>query len=75
MQPVDWDAADAFLEVDRTIGEVDWVTPGTSHGLQELAAFCQKRLKIFGEKRNDPNVNALSNLSPWLHFGESILKD
>ena len=49
--------------------------PGTSHGLQELANFCSKRLKIFGDKRNDPNVNALSNLSPWLHFGLNYFKN
>lgn len=66
---VDWKAADAYLEVDRSVAEVDWLTPGTSHGHLELANFCLKRLKIFGDKRNDPNVKALSSLSPWLHFG------
>jgi len=69
LQAIDWEAADAWLEVDRTVGEVDWVTPGTKAGLEELHNFCEKRLKIFGDKRNDPNINALSNLSPWLHFG------
>ncbi|XP_046653575.1 deoxyribodipyrimidine photo-lyase-like [Daphnia pulicaria] len=67
---VDWKAADAYLEVDRTVGEVDWITPGTKSGLQELFNFYQKRLKMYAEKRNDPNLAALSNLSPWLHFGQ-----
>lgn len=66
---MDWKAANAYLEVDRTVEEVDWITPGTKSGLLELSNFCQKRLRLFGEKRNDPNVAALSNLSPWLHFG------
>ncbi|XP_032781741.2 deoxyribodipyrimidine photo-lyase isoform X1 [Daphnia magna] len=69
-KPVDWKAANAYLEVDRTVEEVDWITPGTKSGLLELSNFCQKRLRLFGEKRNDPNVAALSNLSPWLHFGQ-----
>ena len=60
--------------MDSTVGEVDWVTPGTASGLQEIANFCNKRLKIFGDKRNDPNVNALSGLSPWLHFGPLIIE-
>ncbi len=30
-----------------------------------LKSFVDTRLKIYAEKRNDPNVNALSNLSPW----------
>jgi deoxyribodipyrimidine photo-lyase len=25
---------------------------------------------MFNSKRNDPTVNALSNLSPWFHFGQ-----
>ena len=65
----DWKAADAYLQVDRSVGEVNWITPGTKNGLIGLSNFCQKRLKLFSEKRNDPNVGALSNLSPWLHFG------
>lgn len=72
---MDWKAADAYLEVDRTVGEIDWISPGTNNGLAELSNFCQKRLKIFGDKRNDPNVKALSNLSPWLHFGMIFINE
>ncbi|CAE8691361.1 unnamed protein product, partial [Polarella glacialis] len=32
--------------------------------------FLAKRLEIFADKRNNPNVDALSGLSPWLHFGQ-----
>lgn len=60
--------------MDRTVSQVDWITPGTKSGLNELDNFIQKRLKIFGDKRNDPNVAALSNLSPWLHFGMKFQK-
>jgi deoxyribodipyrimidine photo-lyase len=35
-----------------------------------LQSFINSRLKIFNSKRNDPTVNALSNLSPWFHFGQ-----
>ncbi|MCL4134073.1 UNVERIFIED_CONTAM: hypothetical protein GTU68_017547 [Idotea baltica] len=35
-----------------------------------LTGFCNKRLKMFDEKRNNPTINALSNLSPWIHFGQ-----
>ena len=31
--------------------------------------FCAKRLGRYSTKRNDPNENACSNLSPWLHLG------
>lgn len=28
------------------------------------------RMKGFGQLRNDPNANAESNMSPYLHFGQ-----
>lgn len=73
LQPIDWEAVESGLKVDRTVGPVDWCAPGSAAGLDELNQFCQKRLKLFGSKRNDPTLNALSNLSPWFHFGKLIL--
>ena len=35
-----------------------------------LENFIEERLKLYGEKRNDPNVNAASHLSPFFHFGQ-----
>ena len=70
LTPVDWEAAEASLEVDRNVKEVSWAMPGTAAGMAMLEEFCSKRLKNFDKQRNDPCVNGLSNLSPWLHFGE-----
>ncbi|XP_046571771.1 LOW QUALITY PROTEIN: deoxyribodipyrimidine photo-lyase-like [Haliotis rubra] len=67
---VNWEAAYASLEVDRSVKEVDWATPGTKGGLKMLESFCKERLKYFNADRNNPNKNALSNLSPWIHFGQ-----
>jgi deoxyribodipyrimidine photo-lyase len=72
LQPIDWNALESKLEVDMTVGPVDWAKPGTLAGLAMLEEFCSKRLKLFGSKRNDPTINALSNLSPWFHFGKKI---
>ncbi|WAR28769.1 PHR-like protein [Mya arenaria] len=69
-KPIDWDAAYASLEVDQSVGPVDWAKPGTSHGIEMLESFCKERLKYFGSDRNNPNKKALSNLSPWIHFGQ-----
>lgn len=67
---VDWVAVKAGLSVDRTVREVEWCTPGSAAALKAVEEFCSERLKIFAEKRNDPNVDAASNLSPYLHFGQ-----
>lgn len=69
LQPVDWAAAETSLKVDQSIKPVEWAVPGTHAGLVTLNEFCLKRLRHYA-KRNDPNVKALSNVSPWLHFGK-----
>ena len=70
-QPNDWTAALDSLQVDRNVPEVDWATPGSKAGLLMLEDFCQNRLKYFDGYRNDPTKSALSNLSPWFHFGKN----
>lgn len=59
-----------MVQIDRSVGEVDWLKPGPSAGKAMVEEFIDQRLKEFGEKRNDPNVAALSNLSPYFHFGQ-----
>lgn len=70
LQPVNWEEAYASLQVDTSIGPVSWAVPGTEAGLNVLEEFCRKRLASYSSKRNDPNEDGLSNLSPWLHFGK-----
>lgn len=64
-----WAQVRDTVEVDRSVGPVDWCKPGHKAGLAMLDEFCRERLKLFATKRNDPTVHALSNLSPWIHFG------
>lgn len=52
------------------MGEVKWATPGAAGGLAVLDRFLTAKLKLFDAKRNDPTVDALSNTSPWMHFGQ-----
>ena len=68
-QSVDWSAAEESLQVDRSVGEVKWAEPGPSAGRKMLDEFCCKRLKTYSTHRNDPNMDGLSKLSPWYHFG------
>eukprot|EP00912_Choanoflagellata_sp_UC4_P000007 UC4_evm1s7 len=68
--PVDWGYAASSLEINRSVRPVKEFTPGPRAGLKELNNFMTSRFKLFANARNDPNRNALSNLSPWLHFGQ-----
>ena len=66
----DWAAALQDLEVDRSVGPVDWIHPGTKAGMEHVDRFVSRIINDYGQHRNDPNVQALSNLSPYLHFGQ-----
>lgn len=57
-------------QVNREVKEVAWLKPGSSAGKAMVEEFIEQRLKDFGDKRNDPTVSALSNLSPYFHFGQ-----
>ncbi|XP_039225873.1 deoxyribodipyrimidine photo-lyase-like [Crotalus tigris] len=69
-EPINWEACYASLQVDRSVKEVEWARPGSASGLKVLEGFIKDRLKFFASDRNNPNRPALSNLSPWFHFGQ-----
>ncbi len=56
------------LKVDSAVGPVSWLKPGEAHGQRVLDIFLQERLNRY-DQRNDPNKEACSDLSPYLHFG------
>lgn len=68
-QPIDWDKAIETREADKSVGPIGWAGPGYDNAVKTLKSFLDKRLKVFATKRNDPTQDALSNLSPWFHFG------
>lgn len=67
--PVNWTAVLASLSINRDVKEVDWLMPGTAGAWQMLRSFCEKKLDLYAEKRNDPNIDACSDMSPYYHFG------
>ena len=66
---VDWRAARSSLRVDMDVAEVNWLRPGEEGARAMLREFLDHRLEQY-EQRNDPNADVLSNLSPYLHFGQ-----
>jgi deoxyribodipyrimidine photo-lyase len=49
--------------------EVKDFIPGETGANKILKDFIEVKLNHYAENRNDPNKKALSNLSPYLHFG------
>ena len=72
---VGWNAliSDA-QERGSAVPEVSWCTPGEDAAMVALCGpkgfLTKNRLAKYSDKRNDPGIpDALSNLSPYLHFG------
>ena len=69
-QESDWEVIAASLRCDRTVAPVTGILPGTSAALSALELFVSSGLTRYNELRNDPNADAQSRLSPYLHYGQ-----
>ncbi|KAF6253825.1 class II photolyase [Scenedesmus sp. NREL 46B-D3] len=74
---VDWQALLAEVRArGAAVPEVSWAVAGEDGGAAALMGapssfLSPARLKLYATQRNDPGVpQALSGLSPWLHFGQ-----
>jgi len=50
--------------------DVSRFTPGEKAGRRAITDFVSHRLKGYADKRNDPSVPNVSELSPYLHYGQ-----
>ncbi len=58
------------LNVDRTVKRVESFRGGTSEAKKHLRVFIKRKLDDYPELRNDPTLDFVSNMSPYLHFGQ-----
>lgn len=75
-EPIDWEALLAEVrQRGAAVPEVSWCTPGEDGAMEALKGekgfLSPARLALYDTKRNDPaEPQALSNMSPWLHYGQ-----
>jgi deoxyribodipyrimidine photo-lyase len=67
---IDWKSIVKTLHVDHANPEVKWLTPGENAAHHLLVDFLRNKLSLYPKQRNDPNRDGISNLSPYLHFGQ-----
>ena len=70
LQETNWEMASSSLSVNREVKAVHWLKPGQKAAKDMLEKFRFQKLAGYAELRNDPNKDAASNLSPYLHFGQ-----
>ena len=56
------------LPIDHAVPPVDF-RGGPVHGAKVLESFVRERLPRYGTERNEPQADAASGLSPYLHWG------
>lgn len=71
----DWEGLLKSLKLDESVKPVTTYGGGAAAGMKMLQEFVSERIKLYNDKRNDPTVNALSNLSPWFHMGNISVCD
>jgi deoxyribodipyrimidine photo-lyase len=64
---INWEKCFNLLKIDKTILPITWLKSSEKAAIQQLKKFDENN---YSQKRNDPNANALSNLSPYIHFGQ-----
>lgn len=67
---VNWNRLLENVSVDKEVGPVTWIVPGTQAAKIRAQEFISLQLEYYSDKRNDPNEQAVSDLSPYLHFGQ-----
>lgn len=59
----------ASCDIDHAIAPVPAIRGGPRAARKRLESFLETGLPRYTEERSDPNANATSGLSPYLHFG------
>ena len=56
--------------IDRSVAPVSGIIGGGTAASKALAKFLRERLAGYATKRNKPEIDGTSQLSPYLHFGQ-----
>ena len=60
----------SLLDIDHTVTRTAGFTGGTEEAKRRLEEFISGKLDHYDELRNDPTQDCLSQMSPYLHFGQ-----
>jgi deoxyribodipyrimidine photo-lyase len=58
------------LEIDRSVEPIKNFKGGNAEAKKRLTDFIKNKLDDYADSRNDPSLDATSNMSPYLHFGQ-----
>jgi len=65
-----WDSIYKKLKITKNMLDKFRVSPGERKAFKTLEYFLENKLEDYSQNRNDPSLDATSDLSPYLHFGQ-----
>ncbi len=65
---ISWKALYSFIKVNQHVAPAE-INPGPAAAKKQLTKFISHKLSDYSDDKNDPSLDGLSNLSPYLHFG------
>lgn len=66
---VNWKYVYKSLQIDTSLQPVSWIQPGEQSATAAASKFLSN-IQSYATDRNNPTLNAQSNLSPYFHFGQ-----
>jgi deoxyribodipyrimidine photo-lyase len=69
-EKIDWDKVYSSLKVDHTVKPSSYFKSGEDEAFKVFDEFLKYKFEKYHEDRNDPSIDGLSNISPYLHFGQ-----
>ncbi len=69
-EKVNWDKVYNFIKPTKHAYKKKDFEPGEKNARKVIKDFIKTKLEDYASKRNDPNADLQSNLSPYLHFGQ-----
>ncbi len=67
---INWKEIENSLKIDFSVKPIHNFLPNEEEAKKILAKFITEKLADYPEKRNNPNLAATSDLSPYIHFGQ-----
>jgi deoxyribodipyrimidine photo-lyase len=58
------------IKLINSVKPIIWLKPGEDQAEKALNTFIKTKLQQYSQNKNNPNKDVLSNLSPYLHFGQ-----
>jgi len=67
---INWGKVYKSLKINQNIKPVEEIQPGENQAINVLANFIKNKFDKYSNDRNNPTLNAQSDLSPYFHFGQ-----